>query len=178
LSPWGTPCRPDRPLNDRLFADAALRPLVFRWYGAPEPNVLDEWAAGLKTAVPGELRDLWARTGGGLIFESEEILKPVAGPADEESLEARNEWFRSLGLDDDLLLFEEGLSFSALRRADGAIVTLGREILLPEEEFPTLSDWYQRTLRRSFGWRYDLPFAVVGPNDRRLVRGKGRGPAS
>lgn len=144
-------------MNDQLRADAEHRPRVFRWYGPVDREAIERWLRQRHVAVPDELVDLWVWTGGGLIFDSEDILRPVLGSEVEDSVEARTEWYRGLGLPQQYLLFQEGLFLSAVRQPDGVVVELDPDTFQEVQTFDSLSEWYLRTLRREFASRYGLP---------------------
>jgi len=49
-----------------ILKDAASRPRLFEWVGAPEPAVLDRWLADHGLEMPDDLVAFWRATGGGV----------------------------------------------------------------------------------------------------------------
>jgi hypothetical protein len=145
-----------------LWRDATQRPKVFEWLGPVDRGALTKWLEAEGIAAPPDLIDLWRVTGGGTLFESEEILVPIAGherdgsAGEVPSVVSRTAWYRSRGLDARYVIFEEGLFLSALRQPGGAIVTVDGAALAEETEFGSLDEWYRRTLRDAFGDVYGL----------------------
>ncbi|MGH2409555.1 MAG: SMI1/KNR4 family protein [Chloroflexota bacterium] len=149
-------------MNELLMADAEIAPFLFLWHGPVDPLALDEWIARLGIVVPDELRDLWIRTGGGEMFEGEDILRPILTANMDhtvDGVERANEWYRTQGLSSEHLLFETGAFVAAVRQRDGAIVDLDSNTFEEREAFATLSEWYLKTERDEFAQRYGLPSA-------------------
>ncbi len=138
-----------------ILEDASTRPRAFRWVGPPDPTALDAWLAEYALPVPHDLVAFWRVTGGGTVFESEELLPPLGTPDASEALGARNVWHRSRGMAPGFILFHEGSWLSAVRAAEPQYVTLAPGYLV-EETFPSLEEWYRCTLRSEFADRYGL----------------------
>lgn len=147
---------------DQFFADAALKPQLFRWNGPLARADLDAWLAARGLVAPEDLRFLWAATGGGELFETEEVWSPLAPPQYGDDFEGVNAWYREQGMDARHLLFSTGRFDAAVRQPDGALVELVGRTHAEGRTFRSLDEWY-RLLREEFGERYGLP-GVVGPS--------------
>jgi hypothetical protein len=149
-------------MNELLLQDASEHPEVFVWAGAINAGVVRAWIRDERLVVPLDLVELWERTGGGTMFESEELLVPVAGEERDgtdgavASIVSRTREYHARGLAGEYVLFSEGLFLSALRQPSGTIVTLDPRSLKETDQFPSLDEWYRRTLREQFAWRYRL----------------------
>ena len=138
-----------------IWTDAASRPTLFIWNGAPAPAEMTAWVESTHLDLPSDLVEFWLRTGGGTAFESEELLAPFAGLAADDVLE-RNAWHQSKGMSDGFFVFHEGLLLSAVRCPDPRYVTLRPPHYAVDGEFGSFADWYRRTLRAEYGERYSL----------------------
>ena len=71
--------------------------------------------------------EFWATTGGGEIFETETLFKPLVPSAAEEGVEFATDWHTHRGMPLGLVVFHEGLEVSAVRCTDGMYLTLGAD---------------------------------------------------
>lgn len=55
-----------------------------------------------------------------------------------------------------LLVFHEGLGFTAVRGGDGAYVSLDGDVRV-RGEYADLDDWYTQVLRAEYAGKYGLP---------------------
>jgi len=133
--------------------DVRFAPNAFDWRGSTDLNVLHEWLASRNRTVPEELVELWGRTGGGDMFETEEILSPFA--SGDHDLEAVNRRLWAAGLSEDLLVFHSGLYLTAVD-SKAQIVRVDPDHLEPDGGFGSIEDWY-RDLRREYARTYGLP---------------------
>jgi hypothetical protein len=140
-------------LEPMILADATSRPALFFWNGAPAPVEITAWVESTGLDLPADLLDFWLHTGGGTVFESEELLAPFAGPAAAGILE-RNAWHHSKGMLDGFLVFHEGLWLSAVRSPEPRYVTLRLPQYTVDAEFGSFAEWYNGTLRAEYGERY------------------------
>jgi hypothetical protein len=127
-----------------------LAPQAFDWLGGGPVGLsgrLRRWR------VPEDLLSLWAQTGGGDMFETEELLSPTA--SEHHDLEAVNHKLWSAGLPSELLVFHIGLFWTAI---DGAqrVIKVDPDHLAPVASFESLSDWYL-DLRSEYARKYGLP---------------------
>ena len=139
-----------------ILSDAQLAPDLFRWNGPIDRHRLVDWMEGRGWVLPSDLLDLWASTGGGEIFESENILPPLTTAAGENELDCVTDWCRTHGAPDGLVVFHQGLGYTAVRFADGAYLSLdGNSRVLDQHR--SLEHWYLEVLRAEYGERYGLP---------------------
>lgn len=142
----------------QLDADAALRPGLFLWNGAIPEADLDAWLDARRLVVPADLRRLWTITGGGELFESEDLWAPLAPPpvGYPEDFESINRQYRDRGMASIYLVYHTGLGVSAVRQPDGALVSLSPQALSEIGTFSALDAWYA-WLRLEYAERYGLP---------------------
>jgi hypothetical protein len=136
-----------------LERDVRLAPNAFDWLGSTGVAPLTEWLDRNGRRVPEDLVTLWARTGGGDMFETEEVLSPSA--TGDHDLEAVNRRLWAAGLAEEHLVFHSGLYLTAVD-SRGAIVRIDRDRLEPVGAFDSIGDWYA-DLRREYGRTYGLP---------------------
>ena len=145
-----------RRVIDLLAADMDLRPDLFRWRSAiPADDLRGCWILDARLCVVPELASLWSVTGGGDLFETEDLLDP---------LDVND--FRVVRRTKDLAqvvpvgstVFHEG-SWLTVITADGRIVAVDRASGRTGRWYESLDDWYL-DLRSEFAERYGLP-----PND-------------
>ncbi len=125
---------------DALHDDVLTRPELFRWEGRLDRGAVEEWVAREGLVVPGSLQELWIETGGGTLFESEELLAPLS---DDPPLLRRAP---------RVLIFHQGICESAVDQSTGDLVLLGHRVIHPIRD---LAAWYF-VLRDEFGDRYGL----------------------
>jgi hypothetical protein len=143
-----------------LLQDAERVPGVFCAFGAiPEAEVQD-WLQNSGLVLPADLVELWQLTGGGDVFESETIFRPTVPSISnscfvEDDIEGTNAAHTAVGKPSELYIFQQGVFLSAVRLPDQKFVTLTRNYVV-EDSFPSLDEWYIRTLRAEFGQRYGI----------------------
>jgi hypothetical protein len=133
--------------------DVRFAPNAFDWRGGSSVGEVTEWLETHRRRVPADLIALWARTGGGDMFETEEVLAPT-GLGDHD-LEAVNRRLWAAGLAEDLLVFHSGLYLTAID-GDGRIVRVDPDRLEPVGTFDSINAWYA-DLRREYARSYGLP---------------------
>lgn len=139
-----------------LRSDTEERPKAFCWYGAIPPEALRQWLERRTLQVPGDLEDLWRWRGGGVIFESEEILAPLGGDEHALDWDEVNQAHHRSGLPEALSVFHEGTWVSAVRAEAPCYIALERDTYATAGEFECLDEWYCATIRKEFAERYDL----------------------
>ena len=121
--------------------------------------LFEVWLAALPLRAHSDSVDLWRRTGGGDIFESETLLGPLASVESDDLLKM-NEYYWSRGLPDGLLIFHVGVCVSASsvdqKRRQHRLVTLSSDSYRVSRSFDCLNDWYQSVLRSEYASRYRL----------------------
>ena len=141
-----------------IYEDAISRPDLFQWYGI-DTALFEVWLAALPLRAHPGLVDFWRRTGGGNVFESETLLGPLSLNEDDNVLKM-NEYHRSRGLPDGLLIFHVGVCVSASsvdrKHHRNRVVTLNPDSYRVTESFDTFNGWYQKALRSEYASRYDL----------------------
>jgi len=142
-----------------LLKDAARRPEAFQWFGGIPRHELDGWLRREGIGLPSDILELWEATGGGDIFE-ETIYRPtVQSPpcagfvADD--IESTNTRHAAAGKPRAFYIFMDGSFFSAVHLRDQNFVNLTRSYAITNS-FPSLDEWYLRSLKAEFGKRYGL----------------------
>lgn len=138
-----------------IFADAQAQPHLFRWNGAIVPEELVAWGLQRGLRIPSDLLQFWAITGGGQIFETETLLKPIVAAHDESGVERATNWLKSRGLPSGMLVFHEGLCFTTVRYDDGAYLTLDQRARVAGL-YESFDNWYVQVLRAEYAKRYGL----------------------
>lgn len=145
-----------------ILTDAQFASNLFLWNAPLDRGQIEQWLAQRNWVIPGDLVEFWTITGGGEIFESEKFLPPLGPHDSEDEVAPRTAWHRAHGMPEGLVVFHEGLGFSAIRCADGAYVWFdvnGRS----RGEHRSLDDWYTQVLRAEYAERYGLPPLATGP---------------
>ena len=156
---------------DQLVRDQAESPHLFVWAGRTSAvKAVAALVAETGVPAPTDLLQLWATTGGGELFESEELLPPLAG---EDGFIERTLALRQRGLPGGLVAFHQGAWVSAFRGADPPIVALRPRTFTVIATFDNLADWYGH-LRREYAERYGLAPTVVAPEDPISTPGQAR----
>jgi hypothetical protein len=137
----------------QLQSDMTAAPQAFALIGPVERAAIDRALSELDHPASEALRELWIATGGGDMFETEELLSPLAEGL--HALRERNLELRSAGLPADLLAFHVGLYITAVQPS-GSLVALHPETLEVICAFDTLEEWYA-DLRREYAGTYGLP---------------------
>lgn len=139
-----------------LLEDAKQKPYLFLWNGPIESRVLVVWLHERHLELPHGLIDLWKATGGGNIFESEQILGPFGDPSTVDDFDSCNAWHHAKGLPANYALFNTGVFFSAINLSNQHYVLLDESSYKPGPEFTTIDQWYGETIRKEFASRYGL----------------------
>lgn len=144
-------------MTPSLIADVARRPDLFIWNGAIPHDRLAAWLRERGWRVPPELERLWEETGGGEMFESEQILGPFGSALHGDDVEGVNRLAWERGLAPDYLVFHVGVDCSAVQQSNLRIVALKRSDFSVAATYPSLDSWYVDHVRREFAARYGLP---------------------
>ena len=142
-------------MNCLILADAERAPHLFQFNGPGEREQLEKWIRTRGWVVPRDLLEFWTLTSGGQILETERFLRPLALPNGEEEVAAVTAWCYKRGMPKGLVVFHEGLGFTAVR-PDGSYVSLDSDVQV-RGEYRDLDDWYVNTLREEYAGRYRLP---------------------
>ena len=142
-------------MNSLILEDAQRAPQLFLWNGPVGRRAIDEWVALRGWTIPADLLELWTITGGGEIFESERFLPPLVSRDGQEEVAQVTQWCQDRGMPADLVVFHEGLGFTAVRCLDGAYVSFDSE-LRAGGEYTSLERWYSEVLRAEYAERYGL----------------------
>jgi hypothetical protein len=147
----------------KILEDASRKPQAFCWFGAIPDAEIQDWLNQNHIRLPLDLVELWRRTGGGDVFESETILRPnvPSVPAKffvtGDDTDSANAAHRSSGLAKHLYVFQFGAFLSAVDLRTMEYVTLSEaDSYSITSRFASLDDWYQGSLRAEFGSRYAL----------------------
>ena len=138
-----------------IFADAQAKPHLFLWNKSIETQRLLDWANQHGWIIPFDLLDIWSQTGGGDIFESETLLRPVVDDRDDESVEHRTRWYRARGLPAGMFVFHEGMGVSAIRRERPGYVWFDMQERLAAS-YGSFDEWYVQLIRLEYAERYGL----------------------
>jgi hypothetical protein len=144
-------------LMSLILCDAQIRPDLFFWNGAIDSTRLRAWLSERNLSIPNDLFDFLLLTGGGNVFETEDLLCPFGSKELGEDFDSVNSFHRSRGLPDNLLIFHIGLGISAIQMAEGLYVSCRESDYSVEHTFQTMEDWYRCTIRREYYGRYGLP---------------------
>ena len=136
----------------QVLEDAKRKPLLFVWNGPQDRSAVHNRLVAGGWKVPDDLLAFWMETGGGDVFETEEILCPT-----REEFDSMMETLQARGLSTRWLVFHVGLGVSAVRQPSGDIVVLDSTSLTPLETYATFDAWYCGYVRREYGARYGLP---------------------
>src|SRR5688572_9151940 len=145
----------------QLYIDAKRRPEAFRWNGPLSPQDIRAWQTTTGFAPPQDLLELWIRTGGGELFESEKVLSPFGDATVGLNVTARTDDLHKEGLAKSRLVFHEGLGLSAIRLTDNKYEHLMRIYeqddrslrvigFSTHDVFENLDEWYTRLLRQEY----------------------------
>ena len=132
------------------------RPQVFYWYGPIARESLQQWIELRQLDVPGDLLDVWLSYGGGVMFESEEVLAPLGGDEHALDFDEVNYRHRDKGLPEGLVVFHEGTWVSAVRNDPPRYVAVEHSSYETVGEFESFDAWYRSTVREEFAERYGL----------------------
>ena len=132
----------------RLVEDAVACPLLFVWNGRVEDVVVDGWLAERQLVVPEDVRALWIETGGGTIFETEELLAPAA--PDEPTLISSPVA--------GVVFYSGAFGRAAIQQPGGNLVLIDRDETV--HPLSSLAAWYF-LIRGEFAQRYGLRITAV-----------------
>ncbi len=135
-----------------LKEDLASAPSAFDWRGPTDVEALRRWLKEHMRRVPDDLLALWARTGGGDMFETEEVLSPLA--VGDHDLAATNDQLWAQGLPSELLVFHSGLYMTAIGPEE-SVIRVDSIRLTQVGLFDSMSGWYA-DLRGEYAETYDL----------------------
>lgn len=138
---------------DSFEQDVRFAPNAFDWRGSTEVSSLTEWLQAHGRRVPEDLVKLWAQTGGGDMFETEEVLSPTA--KGDHNLEAVNRRLWAAGLAEELLVFHSGLYLTAID-SNERVVRIDPDRLVPVGFFGSIDNWYN-DIRGEYARSYGLP---------------------
>lgn len=139
-----------------LVLDSEKNPSLFEWNEPIDKEDLKNWFDERSLYVPEDLIGFLAATGGGNMFESENILSPYGSPEFGYDIESTNDWYLDNGLSDDLMIFNTGAFLSAIRLSDQKYVLLDSIDYEVESEYENFDHWYINTVRAGFAERYNL----------------------
>ncbi len=139
-----------------VYEDARQRPELFCWQGPIPPDRLDVWLEERALRVPSDLRDVWIRTGGGEMFETETLLAPCGAPSLGDDIDGVNMAYQSRGLPSNFLLFHIGLCDSVVRFPETDIIVFRAGSFIPQHHFASFEPWYQNVIRDEYAERYCL----------------------
>lgn len=149
-------------MNEQLWRDARTAPDLFMWNSPLDPHRLRQWISERCSVIPESLWEVWVRTGGGDMFETETLLWPMVDASHDDSVDAVNSYLRRHGLADGYVVFHTGLMLSAVRCRDGAIVEFAKKVLThPQRVFDSLESWYVDGIRSEYSDRYRLLGTIV-----------------
>jgi hypothetical protein len=137
---------------EQIERDVLAAPDAFDLAGPVDRAHVERALIALAHPATESLRELWTTFGGGEMFETEELLGPVASAV--YGLEERNAELTRSGLSPDLLVFHAGLHVTAVSK-DGGVVVLDPDSLVVVRTLGSLGDWY-RDLRSEYGASYGL----------------------
>ncbi|MDP4174854.1 MAG: hypothetical protein Q8933_12835 [Bacteroidota bacterium] len=143
-------------MNEIILNDAKLRPDLFLWNGALDAEYLQEWIEDRNLELPEDMVEFWKATGGGNVFESEELLGPTGAPEYGVDFDATNEWLKDAGMPDDYIAISSGSFLGAIRLSDKKYVLLDSIEFDVLAEYDTLDELYQETIRAEFASQYDM----------------------
>ena len=149
-SGWAAPHT--RPVIAQLARDADSAPHLFRWTRSSEEDSVREWVNSQRQSVPPDLLDLWIETGGGELFETEDLLCPAS--TDLYDLVAVNEGRWKQGLPHDRLVFHVGIFLTAIDPG-GRLLQLDADSETEIGAFSSMDAWYL-DLRATYGEKYGL----------------------
>lgn len=138
-----------------LLRDAAAAPRLFHWNGPIESSELSAWCRQNQIEPPVDLLDAWAITGGGTMFETEDLWAPRADPLGED-IRSVNIGLHAHGLAPRFVAFHTGLWVSAIDRADGSLAVLVPQTFSVLQRWRTFDDWYGGAVRAEYAARYGL----------------------
>ncbi len=142
-------------MKSQILVDGAAAPHLFLWNGPVGRQHILDWIAERHWVISPDLVEFWAATGGGEILESERLLRPLLEPQGQEEVAQVTAWCQQRGMASGLVVFHEGLGFTAVRGGDGVYIWLDGDLRIISEH-STLNQWYVETLRNEYGDRYGL----------------------
>lgn len=125
--------------------------MLFLWNGLVAQDLLKNIIAKEGWNIPQDLFEFWCQTGGGDIFETEEILCPTVNLNEIKEV---NLAIRSVT--PDLIAFHMGLCITAVRQSNCDYVVLESEGGPIINTYKSFESWYKGTLRAEYSERYGL----------------------
>lgn len=141
-----------------ILQDAIAKPKVFHWNNPIPDDRLDRCLRDRKLVVPEDLKRFWMTTGGGSVFESEDLLGPFGNAQLLADFDGPNDCHRSKGLPADWLLFHTGTWLSAIRSGEPQYLLLNNHYAIIGE-YVNFEQWYRNSIRAEFADRYGLQSA-------------------
>jgi hypothetical protein len=134
-----------------ILDDSRIAPQVFLWNGRPNADHLYQRIAELGWTVPSDIVAFWIETGGGDVFETEELLCPTQQNYEDLTWPARQ-----AGLPEDWVVFHIGWGTSVVRQStvDFAVVEINTHRV--RHVYRSFDEWYRRYLRAEYATRYGL----------------------
>jgi hypothetical protein len=136
-------------MNDHLRQDVSDHPDLF-WFSKPLGKT-ELQQAKLQWSPPGSLLSFWEEFGGGLMFESEEMLRPFSKDVPLDLITAQ---LKPQGMPNGLTVFHVGVVVSGFS-PDG-FRAFDADSYAPLGLFVSLDDWYLTCIRGLFAQRYGL----------------------
>ncbi|MGE5499954.1 MAG: SMI1/KNR4 family protein [Syntrophothermus sp.] len=143
-------------MNDIIINDAKNYPDLFIWNGPLDAEFLEEWMEERDIQLPEDMAEFWKLTGGGNIFESEDLVGPLGAPEFGLDFDATNEWLRGAGMPDIYIVFCSGSFLGAIRTTDNRYVLLDNIMFDELGEYDSFDEWYQNTVRKEYASQYNL----------------------
>lgn len=144
-------------MNSLILLDAQATPTLFHWNGAVDAAAIKSWLKDRGWSVPPDLLHFWEVTGGGTVYETERLLAPIRfAPSGVDEIFELTTWLQRRGLPAGLVVFHEGMGFTAVRHSDAAYVSLDSDGQVIGESFD-FNHWYTSVIRAEYAARYNLP---------------------
>lgn len=140
----------------QLTADEEVAPYLFHWSGRVLPSELRNWIRTVGIMPPSDLVWLWIETGGGTMFETEEVLCPMKSAINDLDVLTATKLWHGRGLDPQLLVFHQGMCVSAWDHSAGKVRTYSRRDLRALEDARSIDEWYTQIIRAEYAARYGL----------------------
>lgn len=144
-------------MSELIFKDSGERPELFDWEGPVSRRRLETLLEQKGWSLPEDLLRFWEQTGGGEIFESEQILGPCGDLTLGDNVFDYNAELAGRGLPDNYCVFHTGMTLSAIRLSDNRYVELDFSDFSERRSFSSLEEWYLHLIRAEYADRYSLP---------------------
>ncbi len=140
----------------QLLIDEAESPQLFRWSGRRSSVEVPSWVAEQGFVAPPDLIWLWTYSGGGTMFETEHLLRPLDSESKVLDLVPVSTVCHERGMPTNQLMFHEGFCVSSWDQSAEKVRTFLLDGLEPLGECASLAQWYTGFIRREFADRYGL----------------------